>query len=42
LIVSRGATVGRACRVNVDQTFCLMGSVILLKLHKLLVLKCID
>jgi len=36
LIVSRGATVGRACRVNVDQNFCLMGSVILMKLHKLL------
>jgi len=36
LIVSRGATVGRACRVNVDQAFCLMGSVILMKLHKLL------
>ena len=36
LIVSRGATVGRACRVNVDQKICLMGSVILMKLHKLL------
>jgi len=36
LIVSRGATVGRACRVGVDQKFCLMGSVILLKLHSLL------
>ena len=35
LIVSRGATIGRACRVNVNREFCLMGSVILLKLHQL-------
>ncbi len=31
LIVGRGATIGRLCRVNVDETFCLMGSVILVK-----------
>ena len=35
LIVSRGATIGRACRINVDRKFCLMGSVILMKLHNL-------
>lgn len=34
LIVSRGATVGRMCLVNTDQTFCLLGSVILLKVDK--------
>jgi len=34
LIVSRGATIGRACRVNVDREFCLMGSVILMKPHQ--------
>jgi len=33
LIVSRGATIGRACLVNSDQEFCLMGSVILMKPH---------
>ena len=31
LIVSRGATIGRACRVNTDRLFTLMGSVILMK-----------
>jgi len=31
LIVSRGATVGRMCAVNTDQPFCLLGSVILIK-----------
>ena len=31
LIVSRGATIGRLCRVNISDPFCLMGSVILLK-----------
>lgn len=31
LIVGRGATIGRLCRVNVSDTFCLMGSVILVK-----------
>ena len=36
LIVSRGATIGRACQVDVDQVFCLMGSVILMKLPKLI------
>jgi type I restriction enzyme S subunit len=35
LIVSRGATVGRACKVTTDQLFCLMGSVILLRITKL-------
>jgi type I restriction enzyme S subunit len=34
LIVSRGATIGRACRVNVDREFCLMGSVIQMKPHQ--------
>jgi len=33
LIVSRGATIGRACLVNSDREFCLMGSVILMKPH---------
>jgi type I restriction enzyme S subunit len=31
LIVSRGATVGRMCLVNTNDTFCLLGSVILIK-----------
>ncbi len=31
LIVSRGATVGRTCVVNTREIFCLLGSVILLK-----------
>lgn len=31
LIVGRGATIGRLCRVNVHDSFCLMGSVILVK-----------
>lgn len=35
LMVSRGATVGRASVVQVDTMFCLMGSVILLKVHPL-------
>lgn len=34
LIVSRGATVGRMCIVNTNQTFCLLGSVILIKTKK--------
>jgi type I restriction enzyme S subunit len=33
LIVSRGATIGRSCIVNVDKLFCLMGSVILVKVQ---------
>lgn len=33
LVVSRGATIGRMCAVNVTDTFCLMGSVILIKLQ---------
>jgi len=32
LVVSRGATVGRGCIVNTDKIFCLLGSVILIKL----------
>jgi len=32
LIVSRGATVGRTCVVKSDRMFCLLGSVILLKI----------
>ena len=31
LIVSRGATVGRMCKVNIHEQFCLLGSVILIK-----------
>ena len=31
LIVSRGATVGRMCVVNTNEVFCLLGSVILIK-----------
>lgn len=31
LIVSRGATVGRMCKVNIRDKFCLLGSVILVK-----------
>jgi type I restriction enzyme S subunit len=31
LIVSRGATCGRICRVNIKEMFCLLGSVILIK-----------
>jgi type I restriction enzyme S subunit len=34
LIVSRGATVGRACVVRTTTPFCLLGSVILLKVRK--------
>lgn len=34
LVVSRGATIGRMCLVNIADTFCLMGSVILIKLKK--------
>jgi type I restriction enzyme S subunit len=34
LIVSRGATVGRMCVVNTDKVFCLLGSVILIKVDK--------
>ncbi|MEO8712362.1 MAG: restriction endonuclease subunit S, partial [Parafilimonas sp.] len=34
LIVSRGATVGRMCIVKTDKTFCLLGSVILIKVNK--------
>ena len=30
LIVSRGATVGRMCTVDIDEVFCLLGSVILI------------
>jgi type I restriction enzyme S subunit len=31
LIVSRGATCGRTCRVDIDEIFCLLGSVVLIK-----------
>lgn len=31
LIVSRGASVGRTCKVNITERFCMMGSVILIK-----------
>jgi type I restriction enzyme S subunit len=34
LIVSRGATVGRTCVVKTNRMFCLLGSVILLKVGK--------
>ncbi len=33
LIVSRGATVGRMCIVTTDKVFCLLGSVILIKVN---------
>jgi type I restriction enzyme S subunit len=36
LIVSRGATVGRMCIVKTDKTFCLLGSVILIKVNELI------
>ncbi len=35
LIVSRGATVGRMCTVDIEDIFCLLGSVILIKPTKL-------
>lgn len=31
LIVSRGASIGRTCRLDTNEVFCLMGSVILIK-----------
>lgn len=34
LIVSRGATVGRMCIVNTNKVFCLLGSVILIKVSQ--------
>jgi type I restriction enzyme, S subunit len=34
LLVSRGATIGRQCVVNIERAFCLMGSVILIKPHR--------
>ena len=34
LVVSRGATVGRSCIVNTGKDFCLLGSVILIKLDE--------
>lgn len=34
LIVSRGATIGRLCIVNTNKKFCLLGSVILIKVNK--------
>jgi len=34
LIVSRGATVGRMCVIKTEKKFCLLGSVILLKIKK--------
>ncbi|MGI2908247.1 restriction endonuclease subunit S [Tolypothrix sp. VBCCA 56010] len=34
LVVSRGATVGRSCIVNIKKIFCLLGSVILIKIFK--------
>ena len=36
LVVSRGATIGRMCVVNETRPFCLMGSVILIKVNKTL------
>jgi type I restriction enzyme S subunit len=37
LLVSRGATIGRTCVVNTDKSFCLMGSVILIKPNSMIV-----
>ena len=34
LVVSRGATVGRSCIVDTNERFCLLGSVILIKLFQ--------
>ncbi|MGB3208421.1 MAG: restriction endonuclease subunit S [Crinalium sp.] len=34
LVVSRGATVGRSCIVNTQKIFCLLGSVILIKIFE--------
>lgn len=34
LVVSRGATIGRMCAVDTDDVFCLMGSVILIKVKR--------
>jgi type I restriction enzyme S subunit len=34
LMVSRGATVGRSCIIQSNQIFCLLGSVILIKINK--------
>jgi type I restriction enzyme S subunit len=34
LVVSRGATVGRCCKIETDRPFCLLGSVILIKVKK--------
>ncbi len=42
LIVSRGATVGRSCIIKTDKKFCLLGSVILIKLSKILLSKYIS
>ena len=36
LMVSRGATVGRSCLINSEELFCLLGSVILIKLNPLI------
>lgn len=42
LIVSRGATVGRMCIVNTNKQFCLLGSVILIKVNKIIDSKCLN
>lgn len=42
LIVSRGATIGRTCRVQTKRYFCLMGSVILAKPVHLLESRCLS
>ncbi|MBA7551215.1 hypothetical protein ES705_43751 [subsurface metagenome] len=39
MIVSRGATVGRMCIVNTDKVFCLLGSVILIKISDIFISK---
>ncbi len=36
LIVSRGATVGRSCIINTEKVFCILGTVILIKLSQIL------
>ena len=34
LLVSRGATIGRVCHIQTEEQFCLLGSVILIKLNQ--------
>ena len=40
LVVSRGATIGRTCRVKTNKLFCLMGSVLLFKINTTIAASC--